>query len=187
VPAVRARWVQRPLHWVDQPVPARRSPAKEPVAERLLRRAPPTRWAVREGEQRPARAVRAAAAAALVEALRLRLRAARVDVLLVDKAAVQERACPQNSTCCCSTFPSVSQACLGKHSFLSCITMAPKVCLRAVLRSIQDGFVHDADEVLAILRENGTFFEFSLCLSRACLGKIMHVIYKRLKKCRFLT
>jgi hypothetical protein len=98
VPAVRARWVQRPLHWVDQPVPARRSPAKEPVAERLLRRAPPTRWAVREGEQRPARAVRAAAAAALVEALRLRLRAARVDVLLVDKAAVQERACPQNST-----------------------------------------------------------------------------------------
>jgi hypothetical protein len=30
--------------------------------------------------------------------------------------------------------------------------------------------------------ENGTFFEFSLCLSRACLGKIMHFIYKWLKK-----
>eukprot|EP01046_Picozoa_sp_COSAG06_P012596 COSAG06_NODE_745_length_12649_cov_128.650916_3_plen_94_part_00 len=31
------------------------------------------------------------------------------------------------------------------------------------------------------------FFGFSLCLSRACLGKIMHFIYKWLKKCRFLT
>jgi MFS family permease len=30
------------------------------------------------------------------------------------------------------------------------------------------------------------FLEFSLCLSRACLGKIMHFIYKWLKKCRFL-
>eukprot|EP01046_Picozoa_sp_COSAG06_P010508 COSAG06_NODE_575_length_14056_cov_25.763345_3_plen_189_part_00 len=29
------------------------------------------------------------------------------------------------------------------------------------------------------------FFEFSLCLSRACLGKIMHFIYIWLKKCRF--
>ena len=38
-----------------------------------------------------------------------------------------------------------------------------------------------------VLRENGTFFEFSLCLSRACLGKIMHFIYKWRKKCRFLT
>ena len=37
------------------------------------------------------------------------------------------------------------------------------------------------------LRENGTFVEFSLCLSRACLGKIMHFIYKWRKKCRFLT
>jgi hypothetical protein len=37
------------------------------------------------------------------------------------------------------------------------------------------------------LRENGTFFEFSLCLSRACLGKIIHFIYKWLKKCRLLT
>jgi hypothetical protein len=37
------------------------------------------------------------------------------------------------------------------------------------------------------LRENGTFFEFSLCLSRACLGKIIHFIYKWLKKCRFLA
>jgi hypothetical protein len=37
------------------------------------------------------------------------------------------------------------------------------------------------------LRESGTSFEFSLCLSRACLGKIMHFIYKWRKKCRFLT
>jgi hypothetical protein len=31
------------------------------------------------------------------------------------------------------------------------------------------------------------FFELSLCLSRACLGKRMHFIYKWRKKCRFLT
>ena len=31
------------------------------------------------------------------------------------------------------------------------------------------------------------FFECSLCLSRACLGKIMHFIFKWLKKCRFLA
>ena len=37
------------------------------------------------------------------------------------------------------------------------------------------------------LRENGLFFEFSLCLSRACLGKMMHFIYKWQKKARFLT
>ena len=37
------------------------------------------------------------------------------------------------------------------------------------------------------LRENGTCFEFSLCSSRACLGKIMLFIYKWRKKCRFLT
>ena len=37
------------------------------------------------------------------------------------------------------------------------------------------------------LRENGTFFEFFLCSSRACLGKIMHFIYKWRKKDRFLT
>jgi hypothetical protein len=30
------------------------------------------------------------------------------------------------------------------------------------------------------------FFEFSLCLSRACLGKMMHFIYKWLKKPVFL-
>jgi hypothetical protein len=35
--------------------------------------------------------------------------------------------------------------------------------------------------------ENGTFFEFSLCLSRACLGKMMIFIYKWRKKCRFLA
>jgi hypothetical protein len=38
-----------------------------------------------------------------------------------------------------------------------------------------------------ILRENGTFLEFSLCLSRACLGKMLIFIYKWLKKCRFRT
>jgi hypothetical protein len=40
--------------------------------------------------------------------------------------------------------------------------------------------------VLVMLRENGLFFEFSLCLSRACLGKMMHFIYKWQKKPVFL-
>jgi hypothetical protein len=44
-----------------------------------------------------------------------------------------------------------------------------------------------AAAVAYVLRENGTFFEFSLCLSRACLGKILHLIYKWLKKCRLDT
>jgi len=38
---------------------------------------------------------------------------------------------------------------------------------------------------MSVDSDGGTFFEFSLCLSRACLGKIMHFIYKWLKKCRF--
>jgi hypothetical protein len=35
------------------------------------------------------------------------------------------------------------------------------------------------------LHKTPLFFEFSLCLSRACLGKKMHFIYKWLKKWRF--
>jgi hypothetical protein len=33
--------------------------------------------------------------------------------------------------------------------------------------------------------ENGIFFEFSLCLSRACLGKMIVFIYKWLKNAVF--
>jgi hypothetical protein len=32
-----------------------------------------------------------------------------------------------------------------------------------------------------------SFFELSLCLSRACLGKMMHFILKRAQKWRFFT
>jgi hypothetical protein len=39
--------------------------------------------------------------------------------------------------------------------------------------------------VLSSLRKTPLFFEFSLCLSRACLGKMMHFIYKWPKKWRF--
>jgi hypothetical protein len=35
------------------------------------------------------------------------------------------------------------------------------------------------------VRKTASFFEFSLCLSRACLGKMIVFIYKWLKKCRF--
>jgi hypothetical protein len=47
-------------------------------------------------------------------------------------------------------------------------------------------FAHFVD-VDDVLRENGTFFEFSLFSSRACLGKMLIFIYKWLEKCRFLT
>eukprot|EP01046_Picozoa_sp_COSAG06_P013639 COSAG06_NODE_829_length_12043_cov_8.656983_12_plen_157_part_00 len=153
-------------------MPARRSPAKEPVAERLLRRAPPTRRAVREGEQRPARAVRAAAAAALVEALRLWLRAARVDVLLVDKAAVQERACPPNGTF--FNF-SICVPSLPLKKFILELQTAPKRCFRTVLRLIQDGFVHDADEVLAILMKGLNRGGWAICRRRELAREPQHL------------
>ena len=34
----------------------------------------------------------------------------------------------------------------------------------------------------AAVRQNGLFWSFSLCLSRACLGKELHLIYEWLKK-----
>jgi hypothetical protein len=37
------------------------------------------------------------------------------------------------------------------------------------------------------LGTNGPFFEFSLCLSRACLGKMFVFIYKWRKKDRFYS
>jgi len=36
-------------------------------------------------------------------------------------------------------------------------------------------------------RKSGLFLEFSLCLSRACLGKMMHYVYKWRKKWRFYS
>ena len=39
--------------------------------------------------------------------------------------------------------------------------------------------------VSAYPKETPLFLEFSLCLSRACLGKMMHFIYKWRKKWRF--
>jgi len=38
-----------------------------------------------------------------------------------------------------------------------------------------------------LLRNTPLFLEFSLCLSRACLGKMMLFIYKWRKKWRFRT
>ena len=77
--------------------------------------------------------------------------------------------------------PSLSWHCSSFHK--------QKVRKRRSFRTRQQGVAidHDLKIGIAVLRENGTFFEFSLCLSRACLGKIMHFIYKWLKKCRFLT
>ena len=40
--------------------------------------------------------------------------------------------------------------------------------------------------VMSVLRKNGLVCEFSLCLSRACLGKMIGLIYKwHLKKTVF--
>ena len=39
----------------------------------------------------------------------------------------------------------------------------------------------------SICDKTASFFEFSLCLSRACLGEMFVFIYKWRKKCRFLT
>ena len=41
--------------------------------------------------------------------------------------------------------------------------------------------------ILGALRKTPLFFEFSLCLSRACLGKMMHFIYKWRKKWCFFA
>ena len=49
---------------------------------------------------------------------------------------------------------------------------------------------HLDDEPAAVCAAEGKrhfFLEFSLCLSRACLGKMLDFIYKLRKKCRFLT
>jgi hypothetical protein len=48
----------------------------------------------------------------------------------------------------------------------------------------KDRFVTSATSLAARKRD---FFEFFLCLSRACLGKMLIFIYKWLKKCRFRT
>jgi hypothetical protein len=48
-------------------------------------------------------------------------------------------------------------------------------------------FSHLWSPNLTLLQQNGPFFEFFLCLSRACLGKMFIFIYKWLKKDRFVT
>ena len=45
--------------------------------------------------------------------------------------------------------------------------------------------LHATAALTEALHKTPLFFEFSLCLSRACLGKKMHFIYKWLKKWRF--
>eukprot|EP01046_Picozoa_sp_COSAG06_P099421 COSAG06_NODE_45538_length_354_cov_0.603922_1_plen_64_part_01 len=46
--------------------------------------------------------------------------------------------------------------------------------------------LHQAECPVDLLQENGLFFEFSLCLSRAYLGKLIIFMYKWLKKTVFL-
>jgi hypothetical protein len=48
------------------------------------------------------------------------------------------------------------------------------------------GFPPDRSGITEIAgAKNGIFFEFSLCLSRACLGKMIVLIYKWLKNAVF--
>ena len=66
--------------------------------------------------------------------------------------------------------------------YVDIVTLAP-----AVLIGLSGGDVHDGLHQLPAEGKRHFFFEFSLCLSRACLGKIMNFIYKWRKKCRFLA
>jgi hypothetical protein len=76
----------------------------------------------------------------------------------------------------------LSRACLGKMIDGFDIRMASqKDAFVAPDRRLELGVVD------VLLRENGTFFEFSLCSSRACLGQMLIFIYKWRKKCRFLA
>ena len=89
-------------------------------------------------------------------------------------------------------FLCLSRACLGKHSVSYC-KMAPKrpFSLRDATRVSGCMSCASAGTISTIWRtplwKTFLFFEFSLCLSRACLGKKIVFIYKWLKKYVFLT
>jgi hypothetical protein len=65
--------------------------------------------------------------------------------------------------------------------------VAPRVAQKGVASALADLLlprsrilvarnVHDRPHIEFALRKNGLFLEFSLCLSRACLGKMIVVI-----------
>eukprot|EP01046_Picozoa_sp_COSAG06_P013892 COSAG06_NODE_848_length_11971_cov_10.199882_14_plen_139_part_00 len=58
------------------------------------------------------------------------------------------------------------------------------VQLTAASAPSSDDLAED-DSAIGALETNGPFFEFSLCLSRACLGKMFVFIYKWLKRTVF--
>eukprot|EP01046_Picozoa_sp_COSAG06_P024130 COSAG06_NODE_1950_length_7997_cov_37.784882_8_plen_178_part_00 len=87
----------------------------------------------------------------------------------------------------------LSRACLGKSSFLflelsktthgkpcdhCCCCRCPRVAEQAVGESRRP-------LCRLLVRKTASFFEVSLCLSRACLGKMIVFIYKWLKKAVF--
>jgi hypothetical protein len=101
--------------------------------------------------------------------------------------------------CCCQRgWP----GCGEKHiSFLSFRSVCPERLGKLIVLGIKIGakeaflapvcavglcVCHDRDCLQRVTpcEKRHSFFEFSLCFSRACLGKTMHFIYKRCKKWR---
>jgi hypothetical protein len=81
-------------------------------------------------------------------------------------------------------FLCLSRACLGKMIVLS-IKMVLKRC---VFRTSYSQILKSPCCAVRMSKgqrcceKTDSVFEFSLCLSRVCLGKVMHFIYKWLKK-----
>jgi hypothetical protein len=92
----------------------------------------------------------------------------------------------ENKRASFSAFPHVCpEPVLAKRSRLYMRMTQQRGCWGAVPEHGQHRFV--PNEQLPGLRNTPLFFEFSLCLSRACLGKMMHFIYKWRKKWLFCT
>jgi hypothetical protein len=72
-----------------------------------------------------------------------------------------------------------------KTAFLS--SSFPCVCPEPVLTKYRIHRDVTLNKAFRLPKETPLFFEFSLCLSRACLGKMMHFMYKWRKKWRFFT
>jgi|EP01046_Picozoa_sp_COSAG06_P069213 hypothetical protein len=83
------------------------------------------------------------------------------------------------------SFRSVCPERLGKLIVLG-IKIGAKEAFLAPVCAVGLCVCHDRDCLQRVTpcEKRHSFFEFSLCFSRACLGKTMHFIYKRCKKWR---
>ena len=70
----------------------------------------------------------------------------------------------------------------GRKKTYPCVVLPP-ASAAALLKQAGDGCIFREER--DVLCETPLFFEFSLCLFRACLGKMVHFLYKWRKKWRF--